>query len=230
MVLINGLLFACGNESDQADVSDSYRGPNRPPVLNPIGNKTVGEGETLQFTVVANDPDGDALTYSASNLPTGATFDPATQTFIWTPGYAEAGNYTGIHFEVSDGLLIDSEDIVVTVNAANPLPDLTGAWLVFPSSTEHMTKGTLSVTNIGAIDAGRFEVAYFLSNDGSLDSGDQLLSTKRVNSLVAGANISLIFTYNASTQEKFIIAVVDSGNTVLESSEENNLVPSPQIP
>jgi hypothetical protein len=190
----------------------------------------VGEGETLQFTVVANDPDADALTYSASNLPTGATFNPATQTFTWTPGYGEAGNYTGIHFEVSDGALVDNEDIVITVNVGNPLPDLTGEWLIFPNSTQHMTRGTLSVRNIGTINANRFDVAYYISNDGSLDSGDQLISTRRVNSLVAGASVSLIFTYNESTQGKFIIAVVDSGHTVLESDEENNLVPSPQIP
>jgi hypothetical protein len=31
----------------------------------------------LSFTVSATDPDGDALAYSASNLPTGAAFDLA---------------------------------------------------------------------------------------------------------------------------------------------------------
>jgi hypothetical protein len=88
---------------------------NLPPVLNPIGNKTVEEGAILQFTIVASDPDGNSLTYSASNLPAGASFDPATQRFTWTPGYGQAGNYRGIHFQVSDGALVDSEDIVIKV-------------------------------------------------------------------------------------------------------------------
>src|SRR3989338_1079545 len=48
--------------------------PNSLPVLDPIGNKAVNEMEPLEFTVMASDPDGDQLIYSASNLPEGATF------------------------------------------------------------------------------------------------------------------------------------------------------------
>jgi hypothetical protein len=43
---------------------------NRPPVLGTIGNQTVNEAATLTFTVSATDPDGDTLTYGASNMPT----------------------------------------------------------------------------------------------------------------------------------------------------------------
>ena len=96
--------------------------PNSPPVLDAIGNQSVDEGGTLTFTVTASDPDGDALSYSASNLPSGATFDPATQVFTWTPGYDQAGSYPGVHFEVSDGSLTDSEDITITVNNVNRAP------------------------------------------------------------------------------------------------------------
>jgi Tol biopolymer transport system component len=54
---------------------------NQAPVLNPIGNKSVNEGQTLSFTLSATDPDtGDTLTYSATNTPPGSTFDPATRT------------------------------------------------------------------------------------------------------------------------------------------------------
>ncbi|MBN2234034.1 MAG: right-handed parallel beta-helix repeat-containing protein [Opitutales bacterium] len=40
--------------------------PNRPPVLAPIGNRSVPAGQTLQITVQATDADGDALQYSAA--------------------------------------------------------------------------------------------------------------------------------------------------------------------
>jgi len=88
---------------------------NQPPVLDSIDIKPVNEGETLEFIVSATDPDGDSLTYSASNLPDGATFDADTHTFTWTPGYDDAVIYAGCFFEVTDGYLTDSETIIITV-------------------------------------------------------------------------------------------------------------------
>jgi hypothetical protein len=90
---------------------------NQAPVLAAIGNKTVSEGTTLTFTISASDADGDALTYSASNLPQGATFAVATRTFSWTPGYGQSGVYAGVRFQVSDGELTDYEDITMAVNS-----------------------------------------------------------------------------------------------------------------
>jgi len=89
---------------------------NRAPVLNAIGNRAVVELATLSFTISATDPDGDTLTYTASNLPQGASFDPLSRTFSWTPEDGQAGVYANIHFQVSDGSLGDSEYITITVS------------------------------------------------------------------------------------------------------------------
>jgi hypothetical protein len=89
---------------------------NQMPVLNPIGDRSVKAGELLSFTVLADDPDGDALTYSVSNLPTGAQFDAAKATFSWKPDYNQVGTYSGIRFQVSDGSLSDSQEITIVVN------------------------------------------------------------------------------------------------------------------
>jgi PKD repeat protein len=68
--------------------------------------------------VAATDPDGDPITYSAGNLPAGASFDPATQTFSWTPTYRQAGTYT-VTFTASDGdksySLSGTKDVTITV-------------------------------------------------------------------------------------------------------------------
>jgi hypothetical protein len=111
---------AAWSYSNTATVSITVTPVNDPPSLASIGDKTVDEGQELKFTISATDPDGDALTYSASNLPLGASFDAATQTFIWTPGFDQAGSYANVHFEVSDGALTDFEDITITVNDIQP--------------------------------------------------------------------------------------------------------------
>ncbi len=101
---------------------------NHAPVLDPIGDKTVNEGELLQFTVTAFDPDGDLLAFSAANLPPGASFDPATATFSWTPGYDQAGVYEGVEFTVTDDgipLELATELITITVGNVNRPPVFT---------------------------------------------------------------------------------------------------------
>ena len=49
-------------------------------------------------------------------MPSGASFDTDTQTFSWTPTYAQAGTYSAVQFEVTDGNLTDSEDITIIVD------------------------------------------------------------------------------------------------------------------
>ncbi len=96
---------------------------NSPPTLTTIGHQQVDEGEPLQFIVHAADPDsGDTLTYSAVNLPAGALFDPSTRQFIWTPSGGQAGDYSNIRFEVSDGMDSDFEEITITVTVPTPPP------------------------------------------------------------------------------------------------------------
>jgi hypothetical protein len=96
---------------------------NRAPVLAAIGNKSVYAGSPLTLTVRATDPDGNRLTYSASNLPTDATFTPSTRTFAWTPTASQAGTYN-VTFRVTDGSLSDTESVWITAiaKAGQPTP------------------------------------------------------------------------------------------------------------
>jgi len=95
--------------------------PNRPPTLDPIGNKTVTAGSLLAFTISATDPDGNALTYSAAGLPSGAIFDAFLRTFTWTPAISQTGSYQ-MTFTVSDGSLTDDKTIFITVLSISPTP------------------------------------------------------------------------------------------------------------
>lgn len=94
---------------------------NDAPILAPIGSRQVDENASLTFTVSAADPDGTTPIITANNLPAGASFNGST--FSWTPGFGEAGNYT-VQFVASDGVLTDSEDVIITVGDVNRPPVL----------------------------------------------------------------------------------------------------------
>ncbi len=77
---------------------------NHPPEINDIPEKRAKEGQELSFSVTASDPDGDALTYTCSNLPSGAHFNSSSRLFSWTPSYTQSGEYQ-VRFNVTDGIL-----------------------------------------------------------------------------------------------------------------------------
>ncbi len=116
----NMLNYGDGGFTDKEKIESTITIGSLAPILNPIGDKPGTEGEMLQFPVTATDPNGDTLIYSASNLPTGANFDPGTQAFSWTPTSEQAGTYSNIIFEVSDGTYTDSENITITIDSSSP--------------------------------------------------------------------------------------------------------------
>ena len=98
---------------------------NDTPVLVPIGNQTANEGVLLTFTATATDEDtGQPLTFSLSGAPTGASIDPSTGVFTWTPSESDGGQTFTFTVCVSDGVFSDCETITVTVNEVNSAPIL----------------------------------------------------------------------------------------------------------
>src|SRR5262249_30708131 len=66
---------------------------NQAPQLDPVADRTLREGESVQFQLVAHDVDGDTVRFSSPNLPRGAILVPGTGLFAWTPGYDQHGSY-----------------------------------------------------------------------------------------------------------------------------------------
>ena len=66
----------------------------KPVVDNLIPAQTIRTGQALSYTIPAatfSDGDGDVLTYSATNVPSWATFTPATRLVAGTPTTTDAG-------------------------------------------------------------------------------------------------------------------------------------------
>jgi len=109
------------NPSVGKDITITVNTSNGVPELTTVGDKSIDENSLLIFSVDATDSDGDALTYSAESLPSGAFF--LDRTFTWTPGYNQAGAYQ-VTFVVTDGIAQDSEEITITVGNVNRAPVL----------------------------------------------------------------------------------------------------------
>ena len=118
----------------------------------------------------------------------------------------------------------------INVSAAPVLrPDLT---LVSQSATNAVTVGgnvniAVGTRNIGNGTAVASTTKYWLSNNTTLDSSDIALGSAAIAGLSAGGTqtSNLTFAYNSSwgTGTKYVLFQADSGSTVSESNETNNI-------
>jgi hypothetical protein len=104
---------------------------NRPPVLAAIKDRTVHAGSQVVETNSASDPDLpiNVLTFlPGGGTPPGASVDPVTGLFTWTPDNSYIGTSNSITIEVmDDGMppLSDSNSFVVTVVAPPLIESIT---------------------------------------------------------------------------------------------------------
>lgn len=104
-------------------------GANRPPQLDPIGDRNAFEGEDFRIALGAGDPDGDRLSIRCDGAPAGATLVDAgdgTADLSGRAGYDQAGNYTVTCTVSDDGTppASDSETFTFTIGDVNRPPIL----------------------------------------------------------------------------------------------------------
>lgn len=88
---------------------------NQPPHLEPIPDASINEGVLYTFTAVASDADRPAntLTFSlAPGAPAGATIDPVTGQFTWTPTEAQGPGGYNLTVRVTDNGVPPLEDSI----------------------------------------------------------------------------------------------------------------------
>lgn len=101
---------------------------NRPPVLNPIANRTDAEGITVSLSPSASDPDGDGLGWTAIGLPPGLIIDPGSGAITGTIDHsAAASSPYAVTIRATDNgtpALYDEESFTWTVTNTNRPPAL----------------------------------------------------------------------------------------------------------
>lgn len=110
-------------------------GNSAPTITGTAGSAAV-VGSLYQFQPIAQDADGDPLTFTAGNLPPWATLDPATGRISGTPTAGDIGSHESITVTVADGSAQTSTEPFTIVVAAASTPVAGGAsvqWVPPPS-------------------------------------------------------------------------------------------------
>ena len=123
------LAFALPAEAGDAE-SESEPGAraprNRPPKITPYPIIEPGiadgsgsahllrSGRRVTISLKVEDPDGDALSFTAKRLPSGAAFESHEGVVTWTPTPAQEGEHE-IDFEANDGSLTAKQTFTFTV-------------------------------------------------------------------------------------------------------------------
>jgi hypothetical protein len=81
---------------------------NSPPTISGTPPASVEVGTNYSFLPVADDPDGDILTFSIDGLPVWAEFDSTTGSLSGTPAVGDENVYGNIVISVSDGEFTES--------------------------------------------------------------------------------------------------------------------------
>ena len=89
--------------------------PRTPPILMPIGSKSVLAGNALAFAILATPTDGDDVTLSADNLPAGASFtaEGSLGYFTWPHAMPVGAYAVTFHADDVDGRASETVSIAV---------------------------------------------------------------------------------------------------------------------
>lgn len=164
---------------------------NRAPTLTQPTNQTTAEGNVASLALVATDPDGNALTYTATGLPGGLAVNASTGLISGTLSFTSAGAYT-VTATASDGSLSQSRTFSWTVTNTNRAPVLAQ-----PANQSSMVSATVSLT-LSATDPDGTAVTYQATG---LPPGLSINSNTGVIAGTLSASSAGLYTVNATASD-----------------------------
>lgn len=149
---------------------------------------------------------GAPLTYSATNLPSGAALDPVTGLLTWTPGFTQEGIYK-VPVTVSDGTASTTQTASFVVFHAYAVPVFQNAAAFQVLENQHLE---FQVTAFDASNPGF--VPPIRNADGTLTSGGGPAATvtETVSGLPTGATFdpaTWLFDWTPNFNEGGIVTV-----------------------
>jgi hypothetical protein len=163
LALTSLALAGCGPE----EAPDGSGGAgNLAPIIAGTPVTTLAAGSAYSFTPTAADPDGDPITFRATNIPAWATFSTTTGSLTGTPTEANVGMTDMIHIEVTDSkavTLLTPFRIQVTSAATTPPPANTPPTISGTPGTTATVGQTYTFQPVG-VDANGDTLTYAATN------------------------------------------------------------------
>ncbi len=97
---------------------------NDAPTFTSIPDTVTLQGELYSYTILAEDIDGDTLSFNATTLPLWLTFNDTTHTLSGIPGNQHVGNHN-VSVRINDGMVDVDQTFIIEVENANDAPTFT---------------------------------------------------------------------------------------------------------
>lgn len=179
---------------------------NRAPTINRVGDEYARVGETYSLQPAAVDADGDALRFTAANLPPWASIDPDDGRITGTPGASDEGVYESIVITVADAAhRTESAPFSITVVGevatgvatlrweappskldGSPLDDLAGYRILYGRSPDDLDQSVLiddpAITSyeFTSLPKGLWHFAVVAVSSGGLEGPPTVVATKSI--------------------------------------------------
>jgi DNA/RNA endonuclease G (NUC1) len=188
-------------DSNTATVNITVTPVNDAPELSGVpATATTNELSPYTFTATATDVDSGTLTFSLVGAPAGATIDPTSGQFNWTPTEAQGGTGAPFSFTVSvtDGEFSDQSVVSITVGEVNSAPTLAAIGPKFV-----LLGGTLTFTAVGA-DADLPAQGLSYSLTGSVPAGASIDQTSGIfNWTPTAAQAGQVYSFGVRVTDTF---------------------------
>ena len=198
---------------------------NSPPQANAGQDQSVYGGDSVVLDGAASsDPDDGLKSYlwkQTSGPPVTLTNPAAIQPAFAAPSANASGATLGFLLTVTDNGGLQSTDTCNVYVKQKQGADLTGSWQTL-SYNGYILSGSFKTTNSGNQKAGTSLIRFYLSNDGTTPG--KLITQ---NSFSLGIALSKTVSFRNLTtgvSGKYVIAVIDANNNVVESNEQNNKI------
>jgi MYXO-CTERM domain-containing protein len=220
------LTVSDGKASSTATVSVTILNVNRPPELSTPTTVLAKARDSVTLTATGTDPDGDPITYSWTQVGgdpvvlSGANSASAT----FTAPNVQTLSTLSFRVTVSDGNATTSEDVTVTVNAANRAPVV-----VVTPSFESPERTQITLSAVGTTDADGDLLTYSWAQLGGpvlalTDTFSQTLTVE-----LPDVAIDTLFVFAVTVDDGYETVTLETSVLVHSVDQAPTLTASPSI-